>query len=126
MPKSLLLFAMDHGIDALRASDAPLIPFVAIEEDGVSRLHTFEGDNLAESIAGATRYVRTECRGERVVLVYDGSLAVGDDRLEAIYAESVEIDGRVTVVAQRYKRRRFARRFQVIGNPVELAVKGVL
>lgn len=124
--RSLLLFAMDHAIELVRAANGPLVPFVAADIDGQEELHRFVGETLEESLAHATRYVMTECRGIRSVLVYDGYLTAGETRSDAIYAESVDEQGNVTVVAQRYRPRSLLRSFEAIGNPVQLAVKGLL
>ena len=124
--RSLLSFAMDHAIDALRDGAAPLVPCVAATIDGHAELHNFVGDTLEESLASAVRYATLECRGLPVVLVYDGHLTDGETRFEEIYAEAVDEHANVTVVAQRYRPRSRLRRFETVGNPVQLAVKGLL
>ena len=125
--RSLLLFAMDHAIESVRAGNVRLTPLVAAEIDGQAELHRFDGDTLEESLAAATHYVTIECRpGMRAVLVYPGYLTDGERRSDAIYAESLDEWGNVTIVAQRYRPRSRLRGFEAIGNPVQLAVKGLL
>jgi hypothetical protein len=125
--KSLLLFAMDHATAWLRDAAGPLAPFVVFEGDEhAEQLRTFPADTQEESLSSATRFLATECEGCRAVLVYDGMLTQGDSRWSAIYAESIDEHGAVAVVAQRYRPRTRLRRFESIGNPIHLAVKGVL
>jgi hypothetical protein len=123
---SLLVFAMDSAVASLRDSDGPLVPFVVTKENDQPELHTFLEDSLEESLAAAKRFARVECRGVAAVLVYDGDLVVGDARAEAIYAETIDSAGSIAVVAQRFRPRTRLRKFELIGNPVHLAVKGLL
>jgi hypothetical protein len=122
---SLLLYAMDHAISALRDGRS-LVPFVVADSGADPELHRFDADDVQASLLGASRYVATECGGTAAVLVYDGLLTMGETASEAIYAETVDERGAVAVVAQRYRPRTRLRRFETIGNPVELAIKGVL
>lgn len=123
---SLLLIAMDHAIERARVANAPLIPFVVTDSGSVPEYHRFAGDSFDDGVAVAARFVKTECRGTHAVLVYSGLLTQGDDRWDAIFAESVDVTGQVTVVVQRYRPRKLLRRFELVGNPVRLADKGVL
>jgi hypothetical protein len=123
---SLLLIAMDHAIERARVANAPLIPFVLTDTGATPEYHRFAGDSPEEGIRLATRFVKTECRGTPAVLVYSGFLTQADDRWDAIYAESIDAAGVVTLVAQRYRPRKLLRSFELVGNPVRLAIKGVL
>jgi hypothetical protein len=123
---SLLLTAMDHAIERARVANAPLIPFVLTDTGGEPEYHRFAGETFDDGVGQAVRFVQTECRGMRAVLVYSGHITQADDRWDAIYAESVDPAGAVTVIVQRYRPRKLLRSFELIGNPVRLAVKGVL
>jgi len=123
---SLLLIAMDHAIERARIANAPLIPFVLTDTGAAPEYHRFAGESFDEGVGLAARFVKTECRGIRAVLVYSGYVTQADDRWDAIYAESVDPAGVVTVVAQRYRPRKLLRSFELVGNPVRLDVKGVL
>jgi hypothetical protein len=125
-PTSLLLVAMDHAIDRARAGSGRLIPFVVVDRGAGPEFQRFTDEPGEQALADAARFVSTECRGARAVLVYDGLVAQADARWPAIYAESVDERGNVTVVAQRFRPRKLLRSFEMIGNPVQLAVKGVL
>jgi hypothetical protein len=123
---SLLLMAMDHAIERARVANAPLIPFVLADSGATPEYHRFAGEAFDDGVGLAARFIRTECRGLAAVLVYSGYVTQADARWDAIYAESVDASGEVTVVAQRYRPRRLLRSFELVGNPVRLAVKGVL
>lgn len=123
---SLLLIAMDHAIERARVANAPLIPFVLTDTGATPEYHRFAGETFDDGVGLAARFVKTECRGTRAVLVYSGYLTQASDRWDAIYAESIDGVGAVTVVAQRYRPRKLLRSFELVGNPVRLAVKGVL
>jgi hypothetical protein len=125
-PTSLLLIAMDHAVDRARAGNGRLIPFVVADRPGGTEFQRFPDEPADRALADAARFVAAECRGARAVLVYDGTLVQGEARFPAIYAESVDEHGAVTVVAQRYRPRKLLRHFELVGNPVQLAVKGVL
>jgi hypothetical protein len=117
---------MDHAIERARAGNGRLIPFVVVDRGSDPEFQRFADEPAEQALADAARFVTSECRGERAVLVYDGSVVQGDARWPAIYAESVDERGNVTVVAQRYRPRKLLRTFEMVGNPVQLAVKGVL
>jgi hypothetical protein len=114
----LLFLALDHGIDSVR-SGGPLIPFVIAERDGERALTRFAHETLEGGLAAGLAAVKREPPGpdQRSVLVYDGYLTTPDGvRLDAIYAEALESDGTITVMAQRYKPGKLLRRFETVGN----------
>lgn len=75
---------------------------------------TLEG-GIAEAVASIKAGPPGE--GERLVLVYDGYLTGPDGiRVDAIFAEALEADGSVTVMAQRHRPGRMLRRFETVGN----------
>jgi len=120
----LAFAALDHGIDSVRESGGPLIPFVMKESGGNRRVDRFASELLEEALAQAIAHVqavRSE-PGTRHVLAYDGyvKLPTGE-RSDAIYAEGVEADSAVVMgLAQRYRPKRPLRKFEAVGNPMLL------
>jgi hypothetical protein len=118
----LLFLGLDHGIDSVRGG-GPLIPFVITERNGDRTLARFVEETLEAGIERAIASIRAApiAPGDRSVLVYDGHLTLPDgDRSDAIYAEALEADGVVTVMAQRYRPKRRLRGLETIGNPALL------
>jgi hypothetical protein len=118
----LLFLGLDHGIDSVRGG-GPLIPFVITERNGDRTLARFVEETLEAGIERAIASIRAApiAPGDRSVLVYDGYLTLPDgDRSDAIYAEALEADGVVTVMAQRYRPKRRLRGLETIGNPALL------
>jgi hypothetical protein len=120
----LAFAALDHGIDPVRESGGPLIPFVMTESGGDRRVDRFASELLEEALAQAIAHVQTvrSEAGTRHVLAYDGyvKLPTGE-RSDAIYAEGVEADSAVVMgLAQRYRPKRPLRKFEAVGNPMLL------
>jgi hypothetical protein len=120
----LAFAALDHGIDSVRESGGPLIPFVMTESGGDRRVDRFASELLEEALAQAIAHVRAvkSEAGTRHVLAYDGyvKLPTGE-RSDAIYAEGVEADSAVVMgLAQRYRPKRPLRKFEAVGNPMLL------
>jgi len=114
----LLFIALDHGIASVRPG-GPMTPFVITERDESRALTRFVAETLEDSLAEAVRAVMDQpiAPGDRSVLVYDGYLTVpGSERLDAIYAEALEADGSVIVLAQRYRPQSASTDFETIGN----------
>lgn len=114
----LLFAALDHGIDSVRRG-GPLIPFVIREAGGQRALARFVHETLEGGLAEAVASIRANPLGpdERAVLAYDGYLTTPDGvRYDAIYAEALDSDGVVTVMAQRYRPGKMLRRFETVGN----------
>jgi hypothetical protein len=120
----LAFAALDHGVDSVRESGGPLIPFVMSESGGERRVDRFASELLEEAVAQGVAHVQTvrSQPGSRHVLVYDGYVRLPDgDRSDAIYAEGVEADSAVVMgLAQRYRPKKALRRFEAIGNPMLL------
>lgn len=118
--------ALDHGIDSVRAG-GPLIPFVIAERDRARALARFVHETLEGGLAEAVAAIKRDPPGpdQRSVLVCDGYLTSPDGvRLDAIYAEALDADGVITVMAQRYKPGKMLRRFETVGNPALLPSDG--
>jgi hypothetical protein len=120
----LAFAALDHGIDSVRESGGPLIPFVMKESGADRSVDRFASDLLEEAVAQAIAHVQA-VRGQpgtRHVLAYDGFLTLPTgERFDAIYAEGVEADSAVVMgLAQRYRPKRALRRFEAVGNPMLL------
>jgi hypothetical protein len=116
--KELLVLAVDHGVDSVRDSGGPLIPFVLTELRGERALARFASDTLEDGLAHAVAHVKAMKleAGDCAVVVYDGYLTTAEGRFDAIYAEGIESNGRVNVLAQRYKSKALLRRFQTVGD----------
>jgi len=124
----ILFLGIDHGINSVR-DGGPLTPFVIIERAGERTLIRFHADTLEDSVAQAVARITAEpiAQGDRSLLVYDGYLTTQDaGRLDAIYAEALEADGTVAILAQRYKPKAILGKFQTIGNPALVPGKGKL
>lgn len=118
----VMFAALDHGIDSVRGG-GPLIPFVIAERDGQRALARFVHETLEGGLAEAVAAIKRDPPGpdQRSVLVYDGYLSSADgERLDAIFANGLDADGVITVMAQRYKPGKMLRRFETVGNPTLL------
>ena len=103
----LAFAALDHGVDSVRESGGPLIPFVMSESAADRRVDRFASQLLEEAVAQGVTHVQAvrSQPGSRRVLVYDGYLTLPTgERFDAIYAEGVEADSAVVMgLAQRYR-----------------------
>jgi hypothetical protein len=114
----LLFLGLDHGIASV-SDGGPLTPFVIAERAGARHLTRFAAETLEESVDRAVAaIIETPIdAGDRSVLVYDGYLtAPGSERLDAIYAEAIESDGTVIILAQRYRPESGSAAFETVGN----------
>jgi hypothetical protein len=120
----LAFAALDHGIDSVRESGGPLIPFIMKESGADRSVDRFAAELLEEAVAQAIAHVQAARNepGTRHVLAYDGYLRLPNgDRSNAIYAEGVEADSAVVMgLAQRYRPKRSLRKFEAFGNPMLL------
>ncbi len=113
---------IEQGIAAIRRG-GPLVPFVMVEKGGqreVSRFRAGPPDrvDLEGSVREAVAFAAAAAAGspDRVVLVYDAYLRLGDDRFDAIHAEGVEGGSVAIILAQWYRPRSRFRQFQSIGK----------
>jgi hypothetical protein len=116
----LLFVALDHGIDSVRASGGPLIPFVMTEasEPEGRQLHRFEAEKLEECIGAARSYAASlsNTNVSRCVLAYDGLVTIQGTKYDAIMVEAMERGQPTVILAQRYTPKKFWQKFATIGN----------
>lgn len=118
----LVFLALDHGVESVRASGGPLIPFVVVEQDGKRELHRFATELLEEGKQRAREAVAAlPPSATAYAMVYDGYITVQGTKFDAILVEASE-RGRPAGVrmAQRYTPKKFLRSFQTVGNPALL------
>jgi hypothetical protein len=116
----VLLVGLEHGIDSVRDGE-PLIPFVITDRRGKRAVERYMADTLEAGIDAAVAAIRADppAEGDVAVLVYDGYLTLPEaERTDAIYAEALDGEGVVTVMAQAYRPKRFLRGLETIGEPV--------
>lgn len=118
----LVFFALDHGVDSIRASGGPLTPFVVVEQDGQRQLHRFVTERLEEGQQRAREAIAASPPTTTAyAMAYDGYITVQGTKVDAILVEASE-RGRPAGVrmAQRYTPKKFLRSFQTVGNPAVL------
>ncbi len=118
----LVFLALDHGVDSVRASGGPLIPFVVFEQDGKRELHRFAAERLEEGQKRAREAIAAfPASVNAYAMAYDGYIAVQGTKFDAILVEASE-RGRPAGVrmAQRYTPKKFLQSFQTLGNPALL------
>jgi hypothetical protein len=115
----VILVGLEHGIDSVR-DGGPLIPFVITARGGKRSVARFPAETLEAGIdAGVAAIVADPPEpGDAAVLVYDGYLTLPEgERFDAIYAEAIDGEGVVSVMAQAYRPKRFLRGLETIGEP---------
>src|SRR5262249_14591317 len=119
----LVFFALDHGVESVRAGGGPLIPFVIIEQDGKRELHRFATDRLEHAQQRARDFIAALPQNTGAyAMAYDGYITIEGVKFDAILVEASE-RGRPAAVrmAQRYAPKRFLKSFQTVGNPALLS-----
>jgi hypothetical protein len=115
----VILVGLEHGIDSVR-DGGPLIPFVITERRGKRAVARFAAETLEAGIDAGVAAIRADPPepGDVAALVYDGYLTLPEgERFDAIYAEALDGEGVVTVMAQAYRPKRFLRGLETIGEP---------
>jgi len=118
----LVFLALDHGIDSVRASGGPLIPFVVFEQEGTRELRRFAAERLEDSQQKAREAIAAFPPSVTAyAIAYDGFLTVQGTKFDVILVEASE-RGRPAGVrmAQRYTPKKLLRSFQTVGNPALL------
>ena len=118
----LVFLALDHGIDSVRASGGPLIPFVVFEQEGTRELRRFVAERLEDSLQKAREDIAAFPPSVTAyAIAYDGFLTVQGTKFDVILVEASE-RGRPAGVrmAQRYTPKKLLRNFQTVGNPALL------
>jgi len=118
----LVFLALDHGIDSVRASGGPLIPFVVFEQEGTRELRRFVAERLEHSLQKAREDIAAFPPSVTAyAIAYDGFLTVQGTKFDAILVEASERGRPVGVrMAQRYTPKKLLRSFQTVGNPALL------
>jgi hypothetical protein len=118
----LVFFALDHGVDSVRAGGGPLTPFVVVEQDGKRELHRIVTERLEEGPRRAKEAVAgLPSSATAYAVAYDGYITLEGTRFDAVLVEASE-RGRPAGVrmAQRYAPKKLFRRFKTVGNPALL------
>ncbi|HEY1424936.1 MAG TPA: hypothetical protein VGF20_15900 [Candidatus Acidoferrum sp.] len=106
--------ALDHGVDSVKASGGPLVPFVLTE----SKINRFVAESLEEGKKKAEEFLSTQSGEPVVALAYDGYLTLTGQKYDAIFVRAFAKEEELGIVlAQRYQPAKFLRKFQTIGNP---------
>jgi hypothetical protein len=117
-----LVFAgLDHGIESVRVSRGPLIPFVMTEGPSGRQIQRFAAERLENALEQAHEFYQTARHvSERAILVYDGYTRVSDIREDAIFTMGSGNNDRSFLFAQRYSPKAFLHGFESIGNALYL------
>ncbi len=115
---SLSDLALAHGINSIRGTKGPLIPFVITVINGQKSLYRYVADNVADCVEEAKKSIATlpgDVQG--YVICYDTYIHVQDHKFDAIMVEVGERGQSLAYLfAQRYKPKSFMSAFSVIGN----------
>src|SRR5262249_16928965 len=103
---NLILAALDHAIDSVLASGAPLTPFLFIQKGEERVLQRFHLDILEDSVREARKEAnRFGPEVLRCVLVHDAEVTIRGSRSDAIVAEgSDRSEEKGAIFIQRYRR----------------------
>ncbi len=116
----VIFLALDHGIDSVRASGGPLIPFT-ITEGSKRELNRFATEQLEEAVAKARAFVE-EASSEVIfyAVSHDGFITVEGRKFDSILVEGGERGApKALIFAQRYEPKKgFFGKFKTIGNAV--------
>ena len=115
----VVFFALDHGIDSVREGGA-LIPFLITDVAGERKLERFVANRLEESLSRAQEAAQALPRSASAyALAHDGFVTIEGERMDAILVEAAErSSAQALVFAQRYRSKKFFRKFASIGNAV--------
>ena len=73
----LVFFALDHGVNSVRDSGGPLIPFVVYEQDGELKLQRFVTERLEEGPEQAREAIAASPENVAAyALAYDGYITI--------------------------------------------------
>ena len=91
----LVFLALDHGIDSVRASGGPLIPFVVFEQEGTRELRRFVAERLEDSQQKAREDIAAFPPSVTAyAIAYDGFLTVQGTKFDSRYAEACPVEAR--------------------------------
>lgn len=118
----LIFFALDHGIESVRESGGPLIPFVMYVQNGELMIQRFVTDRLEDGPEEARLAIAAApVNITAYALAYDGFITVEGTKCDAILVEASE-RGRPAgvLMAQRYSITGESDGFEMVGNPILL------
>jgi hypothetical protein len=118
----LVFLALDHGVDSVRESGSPLIPFVMFVNNDELMLQRFVTERLEEGPEQAREAIASSPESVMAyALAYDGFITIEGAKFDAILVEASE-RGRPAGVrmAQRYSIKESLQSFETIGNPALL------
>ena len=118
----LVFLALDHGVDSVRESGGPLIPFVMFVNNDELMLQRFATERLEEGPEQAREAIAAlPASVMAYALAYDGYITIEGTKFDAILVEASE-RGRPAGVrmAQRYSIKKSLQSFQTVGNPALL------
>jgi hypothetical protein len=118
----LMFHGLAQGVDTVRASGGPLIPFVITERGHQRSSSQHLADTREASLERALAAVEAAARepDDCAVVVYDAYLTVSEGRFDAIFAEAMDANGRAVGLVQRYRPKARLRRFGTLGDPLVL------
>lgn len=114
----LVFTALDHGVDSIRSSGGPLVPFLMMETEGARNMYRFVTERLEDGPVEARNALwSAEERPQFAVVCYDGYITTEGKRYDAVMVEAYDRkDPFCYVLAQRYKPKALLSRFTTIGN----------
>jgi hypothetical protein len=118
----LMFFALDHGIESIKASGGPLTPFLLQARGKPIEMTRFVAETLEEGVQHARDTARaSDDRVTAVVLVHDGYVTIDGERCDAVVAV-IQAAGAPTsdVFAQRYRVTEDG--VAEVGNPKHIAI----
>jgi hypothetical protein len=118
----LVLLGLDHGIDSIRDSGGPLVPFVITEGEAGRDVHRFVDERSDVALKKAYEFVRRrlpDCI--RAAVVHDGFTTIDGVRNDAVLALGcMNGNAETFLFAQRYSPTALLRGFRTIGHPTYL------
>lgn len=116
----LVFLALDHGVDSVRDSGGPLIPFVITEQDGIRGIQPFVTERLEDGPERAREAIAAlPVSVTAYALAYDGYITLDGTKFDAILVEASERNRPAGVrMAQRYTMKE--QNFATVGNPALL------
>ena len=121
----LIFIGLDHGIDSIKDSGGPLVPFVITDTSGERKIMRFVTENLEEGPVKARQHL-TELidKPNFAVIVYDGYITVKDKKFDAVLAQGYDRDDVTSyMLAQRYQPKKLLSKFKTIGNAAFLGTE---
>jgi hypothetical protein len=119
----LLRVGMEEAIKIVRSTAMALEPLVYVEIDGDRNADRFVAPSREQAIEDALFHARSlQLKGhDSVVIIYDDyHEEPGGEKLDALWAEAYDGEGGCAILVQQYRPKKRMRRFQAIGDLVEM------